>query len=252
MTPATLDHRIAAASTGLGVGLAAAKRRASSRASAGGAVMFVVAMTITVLAALGAWALQSASLEVRMAGYERQNTQTHYISEYGVLAAMQTLNATYAPAILPVAVMGVNGQRATCLSAPTQNNPSASCLAKACFRWTTSQGTMSIFNPAYTNPATSSPYAIDPSAVTGTTPGSFGLTSMQGDFAVELTEPAQGPPQAGTSGMYFYWVTLTSYGKTQQSTSPNNTALYNSEGDEVLRTRVLAGPIPPLNVTTCP
>jgi hypothetical protein len=187
-----------------------------------------------------------------MAGYERQNTQTHYISEYGVLAAMQTLNATYAPAILPVAVMGVNGQRATCLSAPTQNNPSASCLAKACFRWTTSQGTMSIFNPAYTNPATSSPYAIDPSAVTGTTPGSFGLTSMQGDFAVELTEPAQGPPQAGTSGMYFYWVTLTSYGKTQQSTSPNNTALYNSEGDEVLRTRVLAGPIPPLNVTTCP
>jgi Tfp pilus assembly protein PilX len=234
------------------VSLAGAKRRASSRASSGGAVMFVVAMTITVLAALGAWALQSASLEVRMAGYERQNTQTHYISEYGVLAAMQTLNATYAPAILPVAVTGVNGTRAQCLSAPTQNNASASCMAKACFRWSTSQGTMNIFNPSYVNPATSAPYAIDPSAVTGTTPGSFGLTSMQGDFAVEMTEPAQGPAQAGTSGMYFYWVTLTSYGKTQQTTSPNSTALYDSEGDEVLRTRVLAGPIPPLNVTTCP
>jgi len=232
--------------------LAGAKRRAASRASSDGAVMFVVAMTITVLAALGAWALQSAAMEVRMAGYERQNTQTHYLSEYGVLAAMQSLNATYAPAILPVAVVGVGGVRAQCLSAPTQNNASASCMAKACFRWSASQSTLNIYNTAYTYPATAAPYAIDPSSVTGTTPGSFGLTSMQGDFAVELTEPVQGPAQAGTSGMNFYWVTLTSYGKTQQSTSPNNTALYNSEGDEVLRTRVLAGPIPALNVTTCP
>ncbi len=233
--------------------LEGAKRRAASRTSSDGAVMFVVAMTITVLAALGAWALQSAALEVRMAGYERQNTQTHYISEYGVLAAMQSLNATFAPAILPVAVTGVNGVRAQCLSAPTQNNASASCMAKACFRWTSAQSTLNIYNPtSYAYPAAVGPYAIDPSSVTGTTPGSFGLTSMQGDFSVELTEPVQGPAQPGTSGMNFYWVTLTSYGRTQQSTSPNNTALYNSEGDEILRTRVLAGPIPPLNVTTCP
>jgi hypothetical protein len=230
--------------------LVGAKLRAARRATSDGAVMFVVAMTITVLAALGAWSLQSAALEVKMSGYERQSTQTHYISEYGVLAAMQSLTATYAAAVIPVAVTGVSGVRAKCVSAPIATNPNASCLAKACFRWLNSQATVAIYNPSYTSPATTSPYAIDPSSTTGTTPGSFGLTSMQGDFAVEMTEPAQGPAQAGTSGQYFYWVTLTSYGQTENTGT--GTALYNSQGDEVLRTRVLAGPIQGLNITTCP
>ena len=49
--------------------------------------MFVVAMTIAVLGAIGMWAIQSAALEVRMAGFGRQATQTHYLAEYGALAA---------------------------------------------------------------------------------------------------------------------------------------------------------------------
>ena len=44
-----------------------------------GAVMFVVAMTIAVLASVGMYALAAASSEVRTSGNERQNTQTHYL-----------------------------------------------------------------------------------------------------------------------------------------------------------------------------
>ncbi len=72
--------------------LGAAKTRAFRRATSAGGTMFVVAMTLAVLSTIGAWALQSAALEVRMAGYERQSTQTHYLAEYGVMAAMQDLS----------------------------------------------------------------------------------------------------------------------------------------------------------------
>src|SRR5580704_882781 len=86
--------------TRLPCALPRAKRRASRRRTSAGGTMFVVAMTLAVLSTIGAWALQSAALEVRMAGYERQNTQTHYLAEYGVLAAMQDLQAPQLKAFL--------------------------------------------------------------------------------------------------------------------------------------------------------
>ena len=43
--------------------------------------MFVVAMTIAVLASVGIYALAAAANEVRTSGNERQNTQTHYLAE---------------------------------------------------------------------------------------------------------------------------------------------------------------------------
>jgi hypothetical protein len=232
--------------------LALARRRAALRASSGGGIMFVVAMTLAVLAGLGAWALQSAALEVRMAGYERQNTQTHYISEYGVLAAMQNLDPTHAQAIIPGAVGGVNGTRPTCVSAPTQYDTSSTCLARACWVWLNAQSAISLANSSYTYPATGTPYAIDPSSTTAA--GSLGYTAMQGDFTVEMTEPAQASSasQPGTSGQAFYWVTLSSYGQTNLALDAGSTASFNSQGDETLRSRVLVGPVPPVNVTTCP
>ena len=49
--------------------------------------MFIVAMTLAVLASVGVYALAAAANEVRTSGNERQNTQTHYLAEYGVLGA---------------------------------------------------------------------------------------------------------------------------------------------------------------------
>ncbi len=65
--------------------LAGAKRRWSHRQDEAGAAMFIVSMTLTVLASVGIYALAAASNEVRTSGYERQNTQTHYLASYGVL-----------------------------------------------------------------------------------------------------------------------------------------------------------------------
>ena len=229
--------------------LAAAKRRARRRSTAMGGTMFVVAMTIAVLSAIGVWAIQSAALEVRMAGYERQNAQTHYLAEYGILSAMQDLAPGYIQNILPIAVCGVGGTREVCTSSPWSSaDPNAKPLGKACHRWSNATQLTSQFIPSGMS-------AID--SMDGGVPGSLGMNNLTGDFNVELTEVAQGPQQQGTStgGMVFYWVTLQSDGKTQQAldtSAPNYTAYYGSEGDEQLRTRVLAGPIAPLNLTGCP
>ena len=58
--------------------------------------MFIVAMTLAVLASLGLYALASASNEMKTSGFERQNAQTHYLSEYGVLGGADDMNPTTA------------------------------------------------------------------------------------------------------------------------------------------------------------
>jgi hypothetical protein len=175
-----------------------------------------------------------------MAGYERQNAQTHYLAEYGVLGAMQNLSPDYAPTWLGYALCGLNGAIETCNSNPwIAADPSASSMGKSCHRWSSAQAVTSQYIPSSLVP-------LDP-ADAGVA-GSLGITNMVGDFNVELTEVAQGPPVTGTSAagnQYFYWVTLQSVGKTQQALQGNNyTAYYGSEGDEQLRSRVQVGPIP--------
>ena len=66
---------------------AQARQRSARRKESGGAVIFIVAMTLAVLASLGMYALASATNEVKTAGYERQSAQSHYLSEYGILGA---------------------------------------------------------------------------------------------------------------------------------------------------------------------
>ena len=58
-------------------------------------MLFVVAMVIAVLASVGLYALAAASIEVRASGNERQNTQTHYLAEYGILAAIDPTELGY-------------------------------------------------------------------------------------------------------------------------------------------------------------
>ena len=63
-----------------------ARRRSERRRQQGGVAMFIVSMMMTVLATVGLFALAAASTEMKTAGNERQNTQTHYLAEYGVVA----------------------------------------------------------------------------------------------------------------------------------------------------------------------
>ena len=61
--------------------------------------MFLVTMTLAVLASVGLYALAATTSEVTASGSERQATQTHYLAQYGVLGASHELAASKAKAI---------------------------------------------------------------------------------------------------------------------------------------------------------
>ena len=107
--------------------LALAKRRAALRRRDEGAVMFIVAMTLAVLASVGVYALAAAATEVRTSGNERQNTQTHYLAEYGVLGAAREMAGSRA--LFTVKLMKSTTYRDTnCVSlqgVPTDAPPAA-------------------------------------------------------------------------------------------------------------------------------
>lgn len=219
-----------------------AKRNARRRARQGGAVIFIVAMTLAVLASLGLYALQSASAEVKTSGYARQNAQSHYLSEYGTLTGVNAMSGTTGQ--LYLAMMRNTTQMDTgCVSLQGVDMTSASNLTKACRRMGSGElsgawGTgVAAIVPAQPNKA-----------------GSLGPYALTGDFYVEITDPSISSATAGYDvrlGLCFQRFSLMAVGITepdqamlaQQNVTLTPTALYGSQGMEMSRARITAGPM---------
>jgi hypothetical protein len=214
-----------------------AKRRARLRRDQAGAAMFIVAMTMAVLASVGIYALAAAATEVRTAGNERQNTQTHYLAEYGIVGAAHEITSTKAqwyltqmltvPDTCPLSLPGV----------PT----TANIMVRACRRIGSTELASTWNGGIATTPYTgTTPFTADP--------GSLGPIPLSGDFFVELTEPTQAsaPARYGLD-LHFCFIdlTVTSSGITQPVyvNEPDNTSGFGGEGLEVQRARFIAGPI---------
>jgi hypothetical protein len=221
-----------------------AKRRARRRARSAGGVIFIVALTMAVLAAVGMYALRASSLEIRTAGFERQATQTHYLSEYGILGATQAFGGTTAQLYLGLMMApkasGLVDTSCSSLAAPfSVSGLSPSGLSLACRR----MGSTELSN-SWGLPAGSiiTPYGGSP-----TLPGSLGSATVQGDFFVELTDPGYVNPPAGydlSLGFCFVELTTSATGITQPFlATANTTALYGGEGLEMSRARITGGPI---------
>jgi hypothetical protein len=222
-----------------------AQARARRRSQSDGGVVFIVAMTLSVLAAVGMYALRAASTELKTSGYERQNAQTHYLTEYGVLAAAQEVNASKAQ--LYVGLMSdTRSLDSGCISlAPALTVggvPSTATLtAKACRRMGAAELTRSWKNLSNTP-------VLSPTV--GATPGSMGSAPINGDFFIELTDLGPTAPPAGFDlklGLCFMQMTVTSVGVTTPIIS-NDTAKFASEGLETARARIIFGPVK----TGCP
>jgi hypothetical protein len=222
--------------------LALAKARSARRRREGGAIMFVVAMTTAVLASVGVFALAAAATEVRMSGNERQNTQTHYLAEYGVLAAAREMTSSKAQTYVSLMRTGVSDVKCASL----QYVPSTASAASLMCRRLGSLELASIGGwvvPAVTPYAGNAPYAA------GVAPGSLGVTPMNGDFFVELTELNSAPPPAGyklDNSMCFKQVTVSASGITQPlypTLANATTATFGGEGLEAQRARLIVGPV---------
>jgi hypothetical protein len=198
-------------------------------------VLFIVAMTLAVLAAMGIYALRSASLEVRTSGYGRQAAQAHYLAEYGVVSAAETINSDTAD--LHLGLMINSARRDTnCLSLPNVNvaDPNVALTSKACRRMGAAEIAQQ-FGASSQQAFPSNPF------------GPFPLT---GDFFIEITDPFQAQPPEGFGldlGMCFTSLTVAAFGVAQpQATVADGgtvASYYSSVGLELARSRITAGPI---------
>jgi hypothetical protein len=216
-----------------------AKRRWAHRKHEAGAALFVVSMTLAVLASVGMYALAAASTEIKTSGFERQNTQTHYLASYGTLGAAHEIMASKAQFYMGLMMSTPD----TCPGSLPGVPSSASILTRACRRLGAPELAM-----GWKGVATTDTYAGTVPYQSGQTPGSFGPTPTQGDFFVELTEPLQAnpPAQYGLNlNFCFIELTVTATGITRPlfPITPNYTQTYGSEGVEMQRSRILAGPV---------
>jgi hypothetical protein len=214
-----------------------AKRRSSRRRTGAGAVMFLVAMTLAVLASVGIYALAAASNEVRTSGNERQNTQTHYLAQYGVLGVAHEMVSAKAQFYLGLMLSTPD---TPCVALPGITSTTGSPVTRACRRL----GSAELGQPWAG--AITVPYGSVNPYQNGVTPGSFGPIPMTGDFFVELTEPtkAEAPSRYATDLHFcFIEMTATSSGITQPVIAGQPTGVYANEGIEVQRARIVAGPV---------
>jgi hypothetical protein len=223
-----------------------AKRRTALRRREDGAVMFIVAMTLAVLASVGVYALAAAAIEVKTSGNERQNTQTHYLSQYGILGVAREMTGSYARFTIG-RMKSTTYQDTNCVS--LQAVPSTAPPATmACVRMGSQElgaaWTMPVVNQQYGGTSPAQPYTAK------VAPGTFGSAPMNGDFFVELTEPMMlsAPSRySSNTGACFAQITATSIGFTQPvfPGGTNMTSQFGGEGVETQRARLVAGPLIP-------
>jgi hypothetical protein len=217
--------------------LVLAKRRAGRRRREDGAAMFVVAMTVAVLASVGVFALAAAANEVQTSGNERRTTQTHFLASYGVLGSAQTLSSTLGQFYRQLMKNPATREK-TCLSL-TGISSTAPDANHYCYRLEPDN-----FQKGWAVPITE-PYASKPYSPT-VAPGSFGTTPINGFFFVELTDPIELRPKR-YSDQCAEMVTATSYGHTQPlfpGVSNPLTAQYGGESVQVQRARLMIMPVP--------
>ncbi len=232
--------------------LAAAKRHARRRARQGGAIIFIVSMTIGVLVSLGAFALLSAATEIKSAGYERQALQTHYLAEFAMVATAQKIGPDYAMAVeSSMRVPSCAG----CVGDYDPGYPRNHCTSLEAVPSTASASTRAckiLRIPDLTQGWGGITTALRPS--TPTAPGSLGAVPFDGDFGVEVTDAMFGAPVAGMANvgqqqlsMCPVTFTVATYGQTKPSVAyagTNTKQIYGASSLEVGRGRLIGGPIP--------
>jgi hypothetical protein len=228
--------------------LSLAKGRAARRRRESGAAMFIVAMTLAVLASVGVYALAAASNEVRTSGNERQNTQTHYLSQYGILVASEEVASTKAQLYLGL-MMG--SPDANCVGVPQPGaGTTLDPMITACRRMGANEFQTSAGN--WLAPATIGYTGTVPFAGS-VPPGSLGAIPLKADFYVELSAPTSTRNATGyglNTQSCFIQFTATSFGLTQPQylaggPNPASTTFLGGEGIEMQRARLVAGPITP-------
>jgi hypothetical protein len=219
------------------------RRRAAER----GAAVFVVVMVMTMLTAVGIFAIRAASLAGAASGYDRQSTQNHYVSEYGLFGAVAELSTGRRNSYVTKLGQGAE----TCNAEKGVTNPGGTVPCYHLFANDVQKAVTAAFSGRPLFEATST-------SGTTMTPGSLGPAALDGDFMVEMTDPGPvGMPVAGSdvggTGPKFRYlqVTLTATGQVRPTGNANCEDVSGTvdvkgqvAGNETGRALVVIGPMP--------
>ena len=207
---------------------ALALRRARARRREAGAVMFIVVVTLGLLAAMGVYGLSAASADVRAAGHMREALQAQKAGEHALTMTAETLNPkTVGPL---VAQMSTLGRTANCKTAgplpaaATSVPPGAACLRLTEVGMRAAAGTVTPWN-----------------AVPAFAPDSFGSVTSVPNVSVELSNPFDVQRPGFDATMRFTQVTATVFVDVRSTVDIGAPAQSIVSG----RGRLTVGPISP-------
>jgi len=196
--------------------------------------MFIVSVTLALLALMGVYGLSATSADIRGAGHMREALQGQRAGEAALMMTAETFNPTVAQGLVSTMNLG-NAQTKDCRTAApyTPGGNVATRAAEACIRLDPARMVV-IANTS--NPL--NPWAVAaPPAEVGFTMQSFGNVANQPHINVEITNPINIEVPAGNSqSVQYSQVTVTVF--VQMKTS----AVATAETAVAGRGRLTVGP----------
>lgn len=209
-------------------------RRARARRRSGGAVIFIVATTLGLLAVMGVYALSAATEDIRAAGNVKRAAQASAVADYGGIAAAEYLLPDKSQWLMKNKFnnpdMTANSSDTNCLSTQRQDPalPGDPKTTKACYRIPMTE----LQKLAWGNrePFTTQSFNHNATAT----------DQLEGNVVVEVTNPmdAPNPPGYGEGlGFRFKMFTVTTFGITHPRGSSRADTVRLGRG------RFVVGPI---------
>lgn len=112
-----------------------ARRRARARRRSAGAAMFIVAVTLGLLAVMGVYGLAATRADVRSAGHMREAVQGQKAGEHAMMMAAETFNPSNAYKLYLMTSAGAGmGQSLNCRTSATFTGLTDRRAAEACLK----------------------------------------------------------------------------------------------------------------------
>lgn len=171
-------------------------RRARARRDSAGAVMFIVAITLGILAAMGVYGLSSTSIDIRSAGHLREGAQAQSAAEHALMLTADSFTPGTAGEIVKAMQSGQSAGTDIQATKCTTSNPFNATTnpeyraAQACLSWNVVE--MQKISKSV------NAWTLDGTTNSTFSPDSFGPVPNQAFLRVEITNPVDIPPPPGT------------------------------------------------------
>ena len=217
-----------------------ARARARARRHNAGAVMFIVAVTLGLLAVMGVYGLSATSADIRAAGHMREALQGQRAGEAALMMTAETFNPTIAQALVTQMQLG-QGQAQNCATAAVFTGNVDTRAAESCIRLDPDR-MVRIANTS--NLATPNAWVVEPvPARPGFSEKSFGEVGNRPYITVELTNPITSEVAAGNSQTVRYsQLTATVFVRMKSVPLAGNPDLIPADSSIVGRGRITVGP----------